>query len=45
MKTSFNQKMLNLKITAIILEGIVLKKKLLMKLKEFKNVSNNSVLL
>jgi hypothetical protein len=28
--------MLNLKITAIILEGIVLKKKLLMKLKEFK---------
>jgi hypothetical protein len=32
--------MLNLKITAIILEGIVLKKKLLMKLK-FKNVSNN----
>jgi hypothetical protein len=36
---SFN-KMLNLKIT-IILEGIVLKKKLLMKLKRIKNVSNN----
>jgi hypothetical protein len=30
---SFNPKMLNLKITAIILEGIVLKEKLLMKLK------------
>jgi hypothetical protein len=29
-------KMLNLKITAIILEGIVLKKKLLMKLKNLK---------
>jgi hypothetical protein len=38
---SFNPKMLNLKITAIILEGIVLRKKLLMKLKKFKNVSNN----